>query len=182
MRVVWPEGTAAVCFCFVCFFKSFLFFFLNLYLLKPASRLLCVYFLILSWWNQERGFTLDMFYVCACVCVCLCVLALCGGQQPGSSAVYPVLCSLRRVERAPTAVLLMRLADYCGPSPLPTSAPPPQWLIQARPDWAGPVNTRTQTPHTLTYTHKHTQTRAQTHAHAFKYLGLCSFILLGARI
>lgn len=75
----------------------------------------------------------------------LCAQASCAGRQPRSSAVYPILCSLHLVDRAPTAVVLMRLADYCCPSPTSTSPPSCpvgspadlQWLIQPRQDWAG---------------------------------------------
>lgn len=69
----------------------------------------------------------------------LCVQASCAGRQPRSSAVYPILCSLRLVDRAPTAVVLMRLADYCCPSPTSTSPPFLSGRQPCRPSVANPA-------------------------------------------
>lgn len=84
----------------------------------------------------------------------LCAQASCAGRQPRSSAVYPILCSLRLVDRAPTAVVLMRLADYCCPSPTSTSPPFLSGRQPCRPSVANPAQAglgRTIDTHTLKY-------------------------------
>lgn len=90
-----------------------------------------------------------------------CAQASCAGRQPRSSAVYPILCSLRLVDRAPTAVVLMRLADYCCPSPTSTSPPFLSGRQPCRPSVANPAQAglgRT----------------IATHTHTLKYFAVCA--------
>lgn len=81
-------------------------------------------------------------------------------SSQGHQLFTPSFVPLRLVDRAPTAVVLMRLADYCSPSPLSTSAPflssrQPCRASVANPGQAGQgwnVNT-----HTHLYTNTHTR-------------------------
>lgn len=92
------------------------------------------------WWKLNLRLRIDMFCECVYRHVLTCVMALCCGLQPGSSAVYSLLCSMRLVDRAPTALVLMRLADYCNPSPSLHLCPLLSTLqpCKANPDQAGP--------------------------------------------
>lgn len=141
--VVWPEGTVAI------------FFLLTDSNMPVDSSVISSR--RVSQCKQNTDLRLTGF-VWAWLCVCVCVCAV--GRQPGSSAVYSILCSRRLVDRAPTAVVLMRLADYCSPSPRSTSAPflstrQPCRASVANPGQAGPG----WTLNTHLYTNTHTHTR-----------------------